>query len=263
MPTAPRHCAFCGSTANLHREHVFPEWLDKVLSKILKEDFPYPPHTKFRVRTQTGVTDRFGPSVDIVTKRVCEACNCGWMSEIEMATQPILEPLMRAGSTSLSPADQAILSLWAAKTAMTVDLARSRATHQRLVPESHCRELMRTKQPPRRSEVWLAAHTGDAFGCSTHTHENAIALDTAPDLGPYQIYTITINVLGVVLQLVGDTMPEHWTLEGVSQPGPTAHRIWPPREEFVSWPPPVTLDDDALARFAYVRAPTDAVLGPP
>ncbi len=263
MPTAPRHCAFCGSTANLHREHVFPKWLSRLIFEILRDDPRNPPHTLFRVHMQTGDGDRVGTLIDVVTKRVCKACNTGWMSCLEDGVKPILTPLLREASVALSPADQAVLSQWAAKTAMTVDLARTRSPHRSLVPERHCGELMRTAQPPRRCEVWLAAYQGEHFGCSTHTHENEITFETAPDLGTYRIYALTINVLGVLLQLVGDTMPEHWTLQGAPQPGPTAHRIWPPHGEFVTWPPPETLDDDGLAAWTYVRPPTYAAFGPP
>jgi hypothetical protein len=182
------------------------------------------------------------------------------MSALETQTKPVLSRLIDRPVVTLTPQDQRCLSLWAAKTAMTVALARRGRV---AVPKDHFHALAATQEPPFRAEVWLAAHHGEYVGCSTHIDQNEFTaqLETAApttSLGTYMRYSITVNVMGVVLQLVADTMPRHWILEGASEPELSAIRIWPPTNRLVVWPPPRVLDDDDLTRWASVRPPSAA-----
>lgn len=241
----------------MHREHVFPQWLAKLLFRHLEADPKFSEGTLFRMKMLMEHGERVSQTIDIVTRRVCQACNNTWMSALETRSQPVLAGLLGTGAVLLSPQEQRILSVWAAKTAMTVALAR-RASDG-FVPEAHFRELMATQEPPSGSEVWLAAHRGEYFGCSTHLDKKGITAEVgSTSLGPYVMYSITINIAGLVLQFVGNTVPSHWTLEGASESGTTATRIWPLTGKALTWPPPDVLDDEGLARWAFVRPPSTA-----
>ena len=261
MATTARRCAFCGSATKLHREHALPQWLGELILRDLNADPRFSQGTLFRVKTIMEHGERVSRTLDLVTRRVCGTCNSTWMSALETKAEPILTKLLRMATVTLSPQDQRVLSLWTAKTAMTVALTRRGPDV--VVPDGHFRSLMATQEPPSRSEVWLAAHKGKYFGCSTQVDKNDIASDMGSvSMGKYVMYSVTINIAGVVLQLTGDTMPDHWALEGASEPGPTATRIWPPTDGSVSWPPPHVLDDEGLARWGLVRPPSAALFDP-
>src|SRR5688572_1073913 len=95
-------CAFCGrNDSPLTREHVFADWIAR--------EFPGPDFTTFY--PETGQKGYFSKNrFHMVIRKVCERCNNGWMSRLEGETKPILLPLMRANRTTVSLADQLILS---------------------------------------------------------------------------------------------------------------------------------------------------------
>src|SRR5579864_3557575 len=99
----PKQCVFCGTSlkGSRTREHVFPRWL---LRERNLADVQISP-THWRVEDRTAASVRRHTLNNLVTSRVCGSCNNGWMSELEIAAQPILLPLMsddRARLDSLS-----------------------------------------------------------------------------------------------------------------------------------------------------------------
>ena len=80
-----RVCVFCGGTP-VTLEHVWPRWV----AAILADGGP--------VQVERGVDDEPATwqqvSLEVTIRRVCAICNNGWLSELEQAAKPRLEPLI-------------------------------------------------------------------------------------------------------------------------------------------------------------------------
>src|SRR3954454_12205133 len=108
---AKNRCVFCGA-AEVTDEHVWPDWISRTLLPELKL-------RKVRTRTdpaskQTEEVGRSwgGPGLDIKVKRVCGACNSGWMSELENEAKPYLTPLILGEATELDRQAREIVAAW-------------------------------------------------------------------------------------------------------------------------------------------------------
>jgi len=89
--TSPLPCAFCQrSGVKLSREHVLPHWLSTAGSDAGEYILERGPKI---IRT---------PLIEVVTKRVCEDCNTGWMSRIEEGAKAVLEPILDASATAIT-----------------------------------------------------------------------------------------------------------------------------------------------------------------
>src|SRR2546427_528905 len=109
-------CIFCGSVGPLEREHVFPDWIRRAL--------PVPGLRKHRYMVGPPLTVTASWQKPVATRRarcVCRACNRGWMKDLEDEVKPVLEVLMRLG-TSIVPAGPALrtLAAWTFKTAAVI-----------------------------------------------------------------------------------------------------------------------------------------------
>src|SRR5439155_16752726 len=95
--------------------------------------------------------------------RVCEACNCGWMSKLESKTSLLIKQLIQwnhARHCVLLADDADILSLWAYKTALMLNVS---ANYRRIVPEAHYHHLYEHKKIPENVFVDIGV-TGPAIG---------------------------------------------------------------------------------------------------
>ena len=94
-------------------EHVWPEWARKFL---------FPNGGDMRVRHATDDADPHreysGPQASIKARVVCEACNGGWMSDLEVHAGPLIRRISVGKPASLRSGDQSLLALWALKTAV-------------------------------------------------------------------------------------------------------------------------------------------------
>jgi hypothetical protein len=82
--TTTRTCIFCGAAAG-SGEHVFPRGLNDVFDYDAKVSGP----ATWRM-TNAGAQVREFEKADVaslVTRRVCETCNTGWMAKLEERAQ--------------------------------------------------------------------------------------------------------------------------------------------------------------------------------
>ena len=101
-----RVCIFCGR-APVTREHIF--------RKKLAE---YVDNPRERVSRPGEDPDRSPLVFERTVRRVCGACNNGWMNDLENAVEPVLINLIQARETVLKTADAMLLAKWAVKTAI-------------------------------------------------------------------------------------------------------------------------------------------------
>jgi hypothetical protein len=111
------NCLACGETAAPRSsEHVFAQWLLRELEYL---DAPIALYRAFS--DGSSKQERVPIKLDsFKLKRVCVACNNGWMSWLEDSTKPILLPLMKGKRTldSLEEEERRMLAKWAGKTAI-------------------------------------------------------------------------------------------------------------------------------------------------
>lgn len=159
-----RSCAACGAPGPLEGEHVVPEWVGPFLRDVMKEGGRGRVTHTWRPgsRSSTGPREFTTDSPQLVASAVCNGCNTGWMSDLEVQTKPILSRLIMGQRATLTVDEQEVLATWAVKTALTFQLARS-APDRDIDPARVLPELRRRGRPPLGCYVRLAAtHNGPA-----------------------------------------------------------------------------------------------------
>ncbi len=122
-----RSCLFCGSSEDLNREHIFPEWLLKCLDVYHDEAYVY--------RADEDHPRRKLTYNNLVAKKFCKSCNEGWMKRLEDRVNPLLtQTLESRTSHQLSDDEAQALAVWCIKTAYTLS---SFATFEIKPPEHY------------------------------------------------------------------------------------------------------------------------------
>jgi hypothetical protein len=209
---------FCGSTTGLSREHVFPQWIERL----------FPDHERDFIRL--GVTlegderehTRPGRGIDFVTKEICPACNNGWMAELESAAKPIIEPLILDQPRGLDPTEQHIVATWGTKTVLTIQGVNF--NEYRLASDNVYRWFFRHRTPLPDSHVWLgrygASEASESRWPVTY-HQAGFYLakegevETPPAEGQPTGYTVAMAIGRLALQLWGHTLGGGPRPEGV------------------------------------------------
>jgi hypothetical protein len=148
------HCLFCSSLVNRRtKEHVLAQWLAAILpgeGMIVVSTASDAPGFTPRTWTKRGV--------DITVRQVCEACNSGWLSDLENTIKGVLTHMVLGRSVVLSPLEQDRLAAWIYKTALMFALTNPSgayyfANHDYTAFKAHLR-------PPHGTRAWLAAYNG-------------------------------------------------------------------------------------------------------
>jgi hypothetical protein len=148
-------CIFCGITMPTSIEDVIPKWARYALD----------PTSSVTVRAEPGnVTARMQHLVVTLHGMVCEACNNGWMHDLEERVKPFLKPmLVNKHGADLDLAQQRDLARWAVMKVLLMEhvmrqkYPQLRATAGYVPSEPELAWLMAEACPPLRSRVWLGA----------------------------------------------------------------------------------------------------------
>lgn len=236
-------CVFCGGKSG-SKEHVFPDWLNNV--------FPRSAIGKVTVtldnRSLSGDSQhrefKSSKAANLITKEVCHDCNTGWMSTLERKAKPLMVPMLTGVPTGLSESSLLILSAWATKTAITLELS---SRTERDFTNAHCSFLRQNEYPPEGVSVYAAIYSGDEEPF-TYFHGQLKHHDREAFIGFH-----TIQVGNLVLQVCVYDPPDsnHDLLalrplaskyDGSVYP-PTSDWKWPQAGNFV-------LDDGSLEQYA-------------
>lgn len=117
-------CGRSGPGVKLTREHVLAQSLRDTIAESDSHtyteatgpavaDFAYSEHTR-----PTSL-------MDVTVRRICAACNSGWMSDIEARANPVLRRLI-AGAERVEAHEAENIRLWAAKTAAVTQMAAAK-----------------------------------------------------------------------------------------------------------------------------------------
>ncbi len=250
--TPTRTCIFCGAAAG-SREHVFLEWLNNVFGYDAKESGP----ATWRVTT-AGVQVREFQKADVatlVTRRVCQPCNTGWMATLEERARPVLKPLIeRHDVKGVSAPDAVLIATWGIKTAMT--LATTAATEVAYwFPAEDCAIVRSQDRPPSNYNVFAAALAGPGPAISYAAAVACVDVST-PNEG--DVHTYTIQVGGIVLQSNRTTtaMPKFPGLDRIAAPSADEIPLFPPVPTF-DWPPSQILDRKGFVTYTTRGVPLD------
>jgi hypothetical protein len=178
------------------------------------------------------------------------------MSELEGDAKPLLMPMMFGDFPTVerSPDEQEIIAKWAMKTALVADFF---STRRNFAPHLAA-EFFRTKRPPPRSYVYMAAYQGVKMPLRSYLFVTKMTFPVAytpvgvveqkPTV--FDASVATLCVFHLVLQIIVLHPGDHAPL-GPPQPNTWLHRIWPKRSVAAVFPPGGdALDDSGLEAFA-------------
>jgi hypothetical protein len=189
------------------------------------------------------------PAFSTRARVVCERCNGGWMSRLEVVCKPLLLPLVEDHRRTLDAFVHPPIATWAHKTAMTLAQTMPADTHH--PPSALLRQLIDIRLPPAAGSVWLGRLADERMAAQfwpTRVRELDVAGIDAEG------YWATLSVGQLVLQTFANTLPPsiHGSQVNLGL-GPFADaliRIWPPQSGFVEWPPARDLDQASLEALA-------------
>jgi len=226
-----RQCAFCGSTANLSKEHVWPKWAAEHLSGndgFERQDPQRWDHKPF----------------DLTVKAVCKPCNNGWMASLEVtAKNALFESAFAGRGRLLHGVGQRTLAAWALKTAMMVEQTNAEA--MRGIPRAEYAHLYERGEPSAQVRVWVASYVGSQAVALGLPFGKDVDMDAGPDpkRGERDVWGSTVLFGPVVFQVIGTGVPG--LLDMLELGTPNTYRLWPYQRSF-TWLPSPGMDERAV-----------------
>lgn len=241
-------CAFCGSIEPLTREHVFGQWVSKIgldLSPVRHKAGPL-----------NGLPRDMGeqPPYRQTVKKFCASCNNGWMSQLEGAAQRVLTPLVLGELGAIASEDQAVIAMWAQKTALTAMLLSSEEQREGGygLSQAEYRALYERRdrmEPLDASRFWVGRYEGMAGFWAVRVTPLAVRIPGAPEPDLPQGYAMTIVLGELILHGLRFTTP---ALEVDVTMDLGMPQLWPSHVS-VSWPAGQPCTEASFLRFADVK----------
>jgi len=250
-----RTCIFCGATAN-SCEDAWPRWLTG--------RFIAPGSMEAQIGNdvlKTWRTDR----AEIRIRRVCNACNNGWMSRLEDRGKPVITRLLDQVTCTLDVHDCQTLSLWAVKTSMVLESVNG--PEHWLYTDLERTLMFKCGLMPPFTDVWIAQCVNFP---STYSISRILSTATRRDAhcqARAAVTTLAFGILAIqVLKVVPlNTMSPETKITVEERPGPwdrLALQVWPIQPEPVRWPASVgVLDEYGLETLAQRFSPSGLAEG--
>lgn len=237
-------CVFCDARAD-SREHAVPKWIGRRLG--IKEFLP---------GGGLGRAPRKQPvSFRSYRARIfCKACNAHF-KHLEDEVIPLLEPMAKGRALALNPDSQAVLALWASKTAIALIAANNvenppDATVE--VPADHRASVREHGRPS--DAVWVGYVPWQ--GTAIISTGEAVVHDREGRDTPFDSYVVVLAFAKVAFKVTGfmEPLPATQVIEGNVS---SISQFWPPMHQMLVWPapgPPGTNDTlGALLNFLPLR----------
>jgi hypothetical protein len=240
-----RTCVFCGGSP-VTKEHVLAEWISNALAAGRG-----PGLQRFTGKRQLGrfrapqpPQDDPAPTriFDQQVRKYCKPCNNGWMSSLEAAVRPLLEPMFWGKQVELATADQTLVARWATKTAVVAQSIDPPPDRRPVIQA----EWLRTGTGPAPSTlVGLGIYDGPrhamALRVQAHRAEPAgIGPATCAD----ELVVVWLEHLVIVVYLWDGPVDAQ-----AQMPPQFGHRliqVWPTSPLIRVWPPSGKLGDTDL-----------------
>jgi len=238
-------CSFCGKRGVRSDEHVWAQWMHDTPGAIellrethgerIQRDYLKPGRGAdgryLHEPAQLGPMAKWLPNVKVT---ICEACNGGWMSNLEKQVQAVLGPFILKDQQPLrlSSDDVKTIATWATKSWMAYALLRPH--HQNPFTEQEYQSMASGPQPLARSQIWLlharepGSHVAMGIDSSIMSFRSAPPdLATAQDNWAYAYLAVAGVVL--VMQLLPPEARDD--MADLLAPPMLAHtsarRVWP------------------------------------
>ncbi len=179
----------------------------------------------------------------LVSRKVCGACNSGWLSELEVRVRPLMARFASNTPITLNAEEQADLALWSvAATLIAMSLDPTAADFADPVL---ARELFREQRPPAGIDIWLGANSHGEMGWFG---SHSLNLAAAPEQTGAWGATITFGY--AVIHIVFHGLPQQ-RMRLRHDAVRSLRRIWAPRDRVV-WPPKLVMRPHDLTPLAMV-----------
>ncbi len=240
-------CIFCGDVG-VTKEHLFSDWLRELFPRaeadthtIGRRDYVHQSEFELDVRQGHAGTRH--------VRKVCRACNGGWISGIDNAAKKAIVPLIRREPILVDQGIQRVIATWFAKISMVGDMLNPEKS---VVTEGDRRRFKEHRLPPEAWEVWIANYSGVAWSqLGIQQHAGQLTLPAVRNGVQLSGYTMATSLgLGTVFGLVLGTEIDQlgFTLGRASS---YMTRIWPTGRDF-SWPLEHQLSDTEATAIANV-----------
>jgi hypothetical protein len=179
----------------------------------------------------------------LVSRKVCCACNSGWLSELEERVRPLMARFAANTPITLNAEEQADLALWsvaATLIAMSLD-----PTAVDFADPALARKVFRERCPPAGIDIWLGANSHGEMGWfGSHS------LNLAPAPEQTSAWGATITFGYAVVHMVFHGLPQQ-RMRLRNDAARSLRRIWAPRDRVV-WPPKLVMRPHDLTPLAVI-----------
>jgi hypothetical protein len=185
----------------------------------------------------------------MTVRRTCKSCNNGWMSQLEVATEPVLAPMFGGSPQLLTDEKARVLATWMLKTSLVASLAFGN-----MLPPTPYEELYATRAASDRTMVWCAHRPDFSLRLQTTPLQSKASRGSGVHDGLHTTMVLGHAVFGMVTRFGAPVRSPPVVLSAFEQRG-----VWPLatiRERV--WPPARPLSDARLAQWIdppYGRVP--------
>ncbi|GAA4705496.1 hypothetical protein [Nocardioides conyzicola] len=237
-------CPFCGDHGIRTDEHVWAQWMHdtpgavELLSeshgeRVQRDYFKPTRDVDGRYQSEPAQLGPMATWLPNVKVPVCEACNSGWMSQLEEQVKGILGPFILEGKhpLRLGADDLRTIATWATKSWMSYALLRP--PHNNPFTEGEYRTMASSPAPLARSQIWLFHSHESGAQVAMGIDSSLMGEGSAPDLTSAQdnwgYAYLAVSSVVLAMQVVPPQAPKG--MGDVFAPPMTGHRairrIWP------------------------------------
>ena len=232
-----RTCMFCQEQAS-SREDIWPQWLTKL----------FPLSDASRMEAERGgqklsTWQKKTPQL-LLARCVCGNCNSGWMSKLEVEMKPIVESILDEQLRFLDVSSQAVIAVWAIKTAMALEALYPERMF--FYSENERQNIRAVSAIPERTSIWIAKCVNQP-----NIYSAGKDLRTAPGDNEAKAYVTTMAFCSLAIQVAFiralANLPKEIPITYDSREGPwdkTLLQVWPIIPYSQQWPPSFGLDGE-------------------
>lgn len=229
---AKKKCIFCNKISKRSKEHIWPKWLQKHLTGDTKS---YYRGTHISFSTVSVISDRTQTGESLVFGSICEDCNNGWMSNLEVEFKKIFLQIESDYNYlhQLNKIDRQTISIWGLKTAMMINAGTN---YRQIIPNDHFEHLYKHRTPPRNTKVDIGIiNTEDKLKWEQSNFQMEVCMNTKyEDLDPYEstrdsyIVTLQLKNLGIKISHYRDCKEKNYNIP--ESRDKKSIRVWPYRK---------------------------------
>jgi hypothetical protein len=252
-------CIFCGASPQT-KTHVFRKaWIERLM---------VPAAGPFEM--VQGTSDLTGagresswPSKEfgIAPGAACNACNSGWMDQVDRAAEQIVEPMVLGRRATIRKIDQQkAVARWVSQVAILIDQSQI----QQVIPTTITERFYEDREPIPGITIWLARTVLD---WSVEAWERAWVISARSQPSPADnpnLCLITFRIVQLVVQALIPLDAETARTIGFTR-GKDQMRflkqLWPSRYTPVAWPPTLAISPATMEVFARSFEPANSVPG--